>query len=799
MTKYHNIPQPMRDCKQWMLAGADKHPVAVNLGDMSTYRGSKNNPDQWLTFGDACYFGDELGFEIAFVTLPSDPFTIIDLDHKADKVYDADAIELKSGLYQQAVNETYTELSRSGKGVHIVIAGKLAHDFNAQNAGVECYGNKGFVLITGNQVSKTNVIAPHQDWLDYLSSKYPRAIDDAQFADTTLDRAQIEHPSAEELALDDQFATWIDSWRNKDTVDGWMQDREGDDRSTIDMKVMQLFVKFTRERKHPDESAVRMFLRSPRAKLLSRKQDVAQYLRRTLVGAKARVALDDRRAKDFDMGEGSRAMLADYLAKMKPAELAAPMAEGQAPINMGGMGSRPPAMAAEAPFTGFKWLSKSDLENQPKLEWAVKGLFPTKGVGAIYGESGAGKSFVAIDLVAAIAEGRKWFNLRTKQLPVSVFALEGEGGLKGRVRAWEMVNKRDYPESVFFWDGAHNGTFALRDGSPDPSNKDSNKKRLIQLCADLIANGRRGGVVVIDTLNQASDGADENSSRDMGELLRAMKFIQRETDSLVLIVHHATKSKENQSMRGHSSLYGAMDGIMEVLRTVTNDNGDLIENRRGWKAVKVKDGRDGYEKVFDMKEVQVDMDEDGPVFSVAIEPVQDCIVDMESGEVQQINVGTIGAKPAQPKSRKQAREMREAPPVTRAGVQNAPTWNASERSAPIANRSPDPTPPLSSKQFGERINGGKNQRIILDAILNDSTRAGSAGKNGAAPGVPAAPASAAVDEAIRLRPDAGDPTQLKRDMKKAIQQMIDAGKLGSRNIEVGGGKNEWIQWIFPIS
>lgn len=800
-----NIPQAMRECKQWMLAGPDKAPRAVDYANETSYPGAKNNPAQRMDYNEARYWAEHLGLYMGFVPLPSDPFTIIDLDWKDSKVYDVDANDLKIGLYQQAVQETYVERSLSGKGVHIVVEGKLAHDFNASTAGVECYGNKGFVVITGQLESVTNAISQQQSWLDYLATKYRRAFEDAAVSESYNKQLVNDAPKSE-IDLDDALIASMSTWRNTEKLSKYFYGQDlrpdGGGGSEGDLALIQAFLKFTQS-EHKPEAAMRMFMRTPRAKLREPYKRATsnwdQYLGRTLYGAKVRVLADEKRAKDFDMGTGSRAMIEQYLAQMSP-QPAAETESGQAPINMGGMGQRAPvAIEAEAPFAGFKWLSKTDLENQPKLEWAVKGLFPAAGVGAIYGESGAGKSFVAIDLVAAIAEGRKWFNLRTKQLPVSVFALEGEGGLKGRVKAWESVNKRSYPESVFFWDSINNGQFALRDGSMDSSNRDYHKKRLIQLCADLIANGRRGGVVVIDTLNQASDGADENSSRDMGELLRAMKFIQRETDSLVIIVHHATKSKENQSMRGHSSLYGAMDGIMEVLREVwttppaeSDEKAAVIEGRRGWRAVKVKDGRDGYEKHFAMKEVQVDMDEDGPVFSVAIEPIEPFVV-TEDGEVIHVDVGSLKRPEAQSARSGKGRVKRpagdrQAPPVTRTGAQNAPVWNASERAAPI-NGSPDPINGHDAANAAMGWSGIKPQDAIRQAIIDDCSAAKSSGKYGGELSY-CAPRSDTLTRAIILR-NYPNPSVGKRDLDRAIDAMIASGKLGSK---MENGKIQWL-WI----
>jgi len=746
----YNIPAAMRERAQWMLAGANKAPVAYDWGEESVYAGSKNRPDQWLCFSDAVELGGRFGLRIGYCPTPDDPFTIIDLDWKEDRVYDVEASDVKASLWQEACKSTYVERSVSGKGAHIVIEGKLPHDFNAQTAGIECYGNKGFVVMTGHIDSVTADVAKAQPWLDYLANKYKRAFDDAGVDSLGYDIEAVNHPSPEDMALDDALIASMSSWQNARNLEHFFYGHDlrpdGGGGSEGDMSLIQAFMKFTRS-KDRIAAALRMFLKTPRAKARehykSRTSDWGQYLGRTLNAARMALRRDEQIAKDYDFREGSNALMAQYQAQIEASRAAAsePAPSGEASAESEAPASAQqaaPANSAAAPgqnesgFAGFNWLTKDDLARSPDIEWVVKGLFPSGGVGAIYGESGAGKSFVGIDLIAAIAQGSRWFGLRTKQLPVSVFALEGEGGLKGRVKAWELVNKRDYPTQVYFWDSAKNGSFALRDAD---RMQHENADRLVRLCADLRANGREGGVVVIDTLNQASDGADENSSRDMGELLKAMKFIQRETGSLVLIVHHATKSKENQSMRGHSSLYGAMDGILEVLREVWTkpamghdgkpvEQPRLIEGRRGWRAQKVKDGRDGYEKLFDMREVQIGFDEDGPVMSVAIEPVATEHVDVETGEVHEIvNTGTL----ARPKiasgpgaggsaGRGKREPMRggsaDAPAATR--PKGGETYSAAER-ANVANaqNSDDPTP---KNARGRPKGGGAQQQRIIAAI-----------------------------------------------------------------------------------
>jgi hypothetical protein len=787
-----NIPQAMRECKQWMLAGPDKAPRAVDYANETTYPGAKNNPTQRMDYKEARFWAEQLGMYIGFVPLPTDPFTIIDLDWKDNKVYDVDANDLKIGLYQQAVQETYVERSLSGKGVHIVVAGKLPHDFNASSAGVECYGNKGFVVMTGRLESASTEVSQQQNWLDYLATKYRRAFEDSASREP-YNKHLVNNPPQSEIDLDDSLIASMSTWRNAANLERYFYGHDlrpdGGGGSEGDLALMQAFLKFTQS-EHKPEAAMRMFMRTPRAKLREPYKRATsnwdQYLDRTLYGAKVRVMADEKRAKDFDMGAGSRAMLDGYLAKMNPPAETAP---AQAPINMGGMGQRPPVpgIEPEAPFMGFKWLTGDELEQQPDIDWVVKGIFPTKGVAAVYGESGAGKSLVVMDMLAAIADGKKWFGLRTKQLPVSIFALEGEGGLKGRKRAWEQQNQRKYPNSVFFWDSGANGQFALRDAD---QRQDYNKKRLIQLCADLIANGRRGGVVVIDTLNQASDGADENSSRDMGELLRAMKFIQRETDSLVIIVHHSTKSKENQSMRGHSSLYGAMDGIIEVLRDVWTESGELWKDRRGWLVKKAKDGRDGGKHFFDMVEHEVGMTQlDGPITGATIRPVDKVLVDEQTGVVTDLFVGTFdkpngsSGKSTEQKSGKQSREMKHragdgnAPPPTNA--RSRETYTPAERAA--AN---DPTRNAPAPV-------ATNKALIIRAAMQVGTSVLNKGKAGAPEHAYPAPLEEVLDVGAKMKGGV-DEKQDRRNLKTAVGKMVELGEIG-----YAVDQND-IRWVWSI-
>jgi hypothetical protein len=234
------------------------------------------------------------------------------------------------------------------------------------------------------------------------------------------------------------------------------------------------------------------------------------------------------------------------------------------------------------PEPRYKLLTCDQLRNLPPLAWCVRGVLPARGLAAIAGPSASGKSFLALDLAAAIAGGWRWFNQRVTAAPVVYAALEGEAGYKLRAQAWE----------------AHHGQ-ALPDGlrlmlAPF-------KLTVAQDVKDLAAVVPAGAVVIIDTLNRAAPESDENSSRDMGLILEAAKRLQAMTGGLVVLVHHTGKD-ESKGLRGHSSLFAALDAVVTVSR-----DGD----RREWRLGKSKDGADGQAHTFKLQVEPLGFDEHG--------------------------------------------------------------------------------------------------------------------------------------------------------------------------------------------
>ena len=233
----------------------------------------------------------------------------------------------------------------------------------------------------------------------------------------------------------------------------------------------------------------------------------------------------------------------------------------------------------------------------PAAPYVVRSVFPAQGLAAIYGEPGAGKSFLALHLAHAIAIGTaNWFGFRVRQRPVVYVALEGVGGIGKRTTAMELHSKQLCPDQLRFW--CRDIHLLTGDG-------------IDLLASEIMAAVGKGVVVIVDTLNQASPGADENTSQDMGRIIANSKGLAAAVEGLVILVHHAGKNRA-QGLRGHSSLHAAMDAVVEVA---------TVDGRhKTWSITKAKDDSSDVKRDFDLISYTVGHDEDGdPVTSCAVQ------------------------------------------------------------------------------------------------------------------------------------------------------------------------------------
>lgn len=208
----------------------------------------------------------------------------------------------------------------------------------------------------------------------------------------------------------------------------------------------------------------------------------------------------------------------------------------------------------------FEILDLDELENLPSPEWLVKELVVDDGLTVVFGDPGAGKSFIALDMALRLSLGMDWHGTETKQVGVLYIAGEGARGLGKRVKGWRREHKME---------GA-NAPFMLLPVPVALLEPDQRAKLLRTIDAAFARCGFAIGLVVIDTVSRSLAGAGENGADEMGAFVSACDIVRRHISGAVLGVHHSGKDKE-KGMRGSTVLLGACDGVIRITK-----DGELV-------------------------------------------------------------------------------------------------------------------------------------------------------------------------------------------------------------------------------
>jgi RecA/RadA recombinase len=229
-----------------------------------------------------------------------------------------------------------------------------------------------------------------------------------------------------------------------------------------------------------------------------------------------------------------------------------------------------------------------DLTQREPMGWLIKGVLPRAKLGILFGASGSGKTFVALDLAFSVARGIAWRTRRTMRARVVVIAAEGGSGLGKRGQAYAQHHGFDLRT-------VHD--LHIITAAPNFLDGDD----ISEVIAE-IKNLGEVDLIIIDTLAQVTPGANENTSEDMGRALGNINLLHDATGAMNLAVHHAGKDLSKGS-RGWSGIKAAADVQIEVLRHEDGRREIVIE--------KMKDGEDGVRWGFKLETVLLGLDDDG--------------------------------------------------------------------------------------------------------------------------------------------------------------------------------------------
>jgi archaellum biogenesis ATPase FlaH len=233
--------------------------------------------------------------------------------------------------------------------------------------------------------------------------------------------------------------------------------------------------------------------------------------------------------------------------------------------------------------------------------YLVKQLLGSGSMAIVYGESGTGKTFFALDLGLSIAAGTKFFGRRVRRAGVVYIAAEAGRGIENRVEAHkrEIGGPVDMPFAAI-----------VAPVNLCATNGDIDKLIAVVTAADI---GRTVELIIIDTLSRVMAGGNENQPDDMGAFVRNVDRLRAETGAAVVVVHHSGKDA-SRGARGHSLLRAATDTEIEV----TRDETAKVSTAR---VTKQREYLTEGSLSFTLKAVDLGFDQDG-------DPVGSCVVEV---------------------------------------------------------------------------------------------------------------------------------------------------------------------------
>ena len=243
-------------------------------------------------------------------------------------------------------------------------------------------------------------------------------------------------------------------------------------------------------------------------------------------------------------------------------------------------------------------LTMDDIGDVPQRDYLVKGLISPTEMSVWWGPPKCGKSFLLLRIAYRVAQGQSVFGRRVKACPVLYVAAEGEAGLAARLRA---IRDELGPAPRFHL--IAQPVDLLRPGG----DLDSVQKAAHAIGAKLI---------VLETLNRMMAGGDENGPEDMGRFIANVSALRSYTGAHVAVVHHGTKNPSGSTPRGHSSLIGAADLVVEIAKAE--------DGNRTATVTAAKDDPDGAAMGFKLRVVELGTDQDG-------DPITTCTVDEQAG------------------------------------------------------------------------------------------------------------------------------------------------------------------------
>ena len=200
----------------------------------------------------------------------------------------------------------------------------------------------------------------------------------------------------------------------------------------------------------------------------------------------------------------------------------------------------------------FLTRATSFLTEPSPLRWLIKGWVPESGVTMVFGESGAGKTFVTLDMACRIACGLDWHGRRTKKGVVVYLCGEGNFGFRQRVAAWATLHGRADLDELLV------SNKALDLDGPNAA------AEILRAVRELTSGDVE--CIIVDTVNNHMAG-DENSARDVRGMFGACNVVAAALRATVILNHHTGHNVDAKGRaRGSSAWKASLDASILVAK-----------------------------------------------------------------------------------------------------------------------------------------------------------------------------------------------------------------------------------------
>ena len=160
-----NIPDELRSLERWVCANSDsKRPMKC----FESKAASVTKPDTWGTYQEAQEAIDSGVYEYAGFVFADDGFIGVDLDHAVDEF----GLPTDEALEIINMFGSYTELSKSGNGFHIICKGDLPFKGKTNRNGIEIYKTGRFFVLTGRTVMFSQIEEKNESIVWLLHEKF---------------------------------------------------------------------------------------------------------------------------------------------------------------------------------------------------------------------------------------------------------------------------------------------------------------------------------------------------------------------------------------------------------------------------------------------------------------------------------------------------------------------------------------------------------------------------------------------------------------------------------------------------